>query len=169
MEMKNATVIFLTCVMFAGEAIGASPLLITDKIDAKKVIDGLPLINHEVLKSGNGRKKQLWSIKGYGEFSKLEIIGDDQSDADQVGMNCAVYDKNGKTVSPVAPSAPCHVMFVKLLSKFTSTPEAFAKMLLEEAVQSRRTADRTLDDFLFETDGEFSFVRRRSHLNRRWR
>jgi hypothetical protein len=146
--------------MFAGAAIGAAPLLITDKIDAKTVIAELPLTNHQVLKSGDGRKKQLWSIKGYG-YSRLEIIGDDQSDADQVGMNCATYDKNGKTVSPVDPSAPCHVLFVKLLAKFISTPEYLANGLLERAVHSKRTADQTLDDFSFETDGQFYFVRHR--------
>jgi hypothetical protein len=159
--MKRLIFILFVCV--AGAAVAGSPLLITDRIDSKKVTEGMPLVKSDVGKSGNGRVRHRWVIKGHG-MGRLEIIGNDQSDADLVGMHCVSYDKQGNGISPVPATARCHKLFVQLLSKFTSTPESFAKKLIEESAQSKATESRRLDDFSLESDGEFYFVRRWSRM-----
>lgn len=158
--LVSATILMFS--MVAADSNARTPLLINDKIDAARVIEGFPLTGRQVLKSGDGRKKQLWSIKGM-ETSAIEIIGNDQSDADQVAMHCVTFDKNGNAVSPVPTSAPCHVLFVRLLGKFTATPDSFAKKLIEESMRSKQTEARRLDDISLETDGEFYAIRRLRH------
>lgn len=163
--MKNMIVVFFVLLVSTG-ALAGSPLLISERIDAGLVIEGMPLTNHKILKSGNGRKKQLWSIKGH-EISTVEIIGKNQADADQVGMHCAVFDKQGNRISPVPADSPCHRIFVKLLSKFTTTPDAFARRLIEESSRSGITESRRLGDLSLEADGEFYMIRRWSRIGLR--
>jgi len=158
--MKSFIAFLLGCLLICSANAG-STLLTAKVIDASKVTEGMPITDHKILKSGDGRKKQLWSVQAMGN-STIEIIGNDQSDADQVGLRCVTFDKSGNADSPLLPNAQCHKLFVKLLAKFTSVPDSFAQKLIEESIRSGKTESRRLDDFSFETDGEFYFVRRLS-------
>lgn len=143
------------------------PDLLIDRIDAAKVIAGLPLSRHQVTESGNGRKKQQWKIKDAGPLGKLEIIGNNQSDADLIGWNCAQFDSAGNSISHVPPDMICHRFFVQVLGKFTSNPAALAEKLIVSAEKTKTTQSQRIGDFSFETGEGFYFVRRWSRLNAR--
>lgn len=143
----------------------ANPLLVTETINAAKVVEGLPLTKHEVAKSANGRKRQRWVIEGV-DSGKIEIIGNDQADADQVSMHCLTFDKAGNAIPAVSAKSPCQQLFIKLLAKFTTTPESFAKRIIEDAVKTKLTETRQLGSLSLESDGEFYAVRRLNRLTR---
>lgn len=157
------TLLLSVAILVAQSASAESHLLITERINAESISKEMPVADRKVLKSGDGRKKQSWSIKGV-DIGHIEIIGNDQSDADQAAMRCAAFDRHGNAASPVPEASACHRLFVKLLSGFTTTPERFAKNLIEESAKSGVTESRRLGDLSFETDGTFYFVRRWSRL-----
>lgn len=163
--MKTRFFLSLAVLAFTACSHAASPLLITEQIDSQKVIAALPVTKLDTGKIAPGKLRNRWTIKG-NLMGQIEIIGNNPVDADQVAMHCVTYDKSGNAVSPMASSARCHQLFVKLLSSFTKTPEWFAKELIVGALTSKGIESRRLDDLSLETDGEFYFVRRWSRLGK---
>jgi len=161
--MIGRCVLFIVYALLAGSAFAKAPTLIVDRIDTAAITEGLPLMNREATKSDGGKKKVVWDIKG-AELGRFEVIGNSQKDADTVAWQCSSYDKSGNSVPPVKADSYCHKLFVKVLSKITSTPEFFSKALISEAAASKATAIRTLDDFSIETDGKYFFIRRISRM-----
>lgn len=163
---KVWTLIFAITLIASGSAF-AQPKqeLLVYKLNASSIIKGLPLKNHESLKSGNGRTKQMWDIAGV-QYSRFEIIGDIQSDADQVDWSCHEYDKAGNSKSAVRDDSFCRKFFMQVLSKVLTQPEAAANDLLIKSKKIHpQTAAEKFGDFSIETDGEFYFIRRISRMH----
>lgn len=165
--MKTCIVIMVTlliicpCTAFAG---GQQPKLLVSKLDAKAVTHNLPLTEEEILKSGSGKTKHLWKIKGQ-QFGHFEVIGDDQNDADNVGWICAEYDKKGNKIKQVGPENFCYQFFVKVLRNIVDQPEYLANLLLVKAKQTApQSVSQEFGDISIETDGEFYFLRRLSRM-----
>ena len=162
-------VLFALLVAVAAAACGdketAPPKQITivDRIASTAVAEGLPLGKRSDTRSGDGRKKSVWPINDL-DFGKLEVIGNDQQDADLIAWNCVTFVASGEILPALPSSHFCHRLFVQVLGKFISTPDVIAKALLSEAARSRATAAHIVGDFSIETDGEFFFVRRWSRM-----
>jgi len=141
------------------------PELIVRQIDAVAVAAGLPFYGApKQTVGGNGRLKQVWQISG-SDMNKLEVIGNDQADADLVGWNCSDYNKAGDRIHPLDPASRCHKLFVQVLGKFVTEAPALASALIKEGVEiNPRSASKEVGDFSFETDGEYYFVRRISRM-----
>ena len=140
------------------------PKLLVNKLDAKVVTRGLPLTANGKLKSGAGKKKQIWKIKGQ-ELGHFEVIGNNQNDADNVGWSCSEYDKQGNRIKEIGPDRFCHKFFVKVLRNVVDQPDNLAKQLLVKAKQiNPQTAVEKFGDISIETDGEFYFLRRISRM-----
>lgn len=141
------------------------PKLLVSKLDAKVVTRGLPLTSNEKLKSGAGKKKQLWKIKDQ-EMGHFEVIGNNQNDADNVGWSCSEYDKQGNRIREIGPDKVCHKFFVKVLRNVVDQPENLAKQLLIKAKQiNPQAAVDNFGDISIETDGKYYFLRRISRMN----
>ncbi len=140
------------------------PKLLISKLEARVVTQGLPLTSNEKLKSGSGKTKQVWKIKGQ-QVGHFEVIGNNQNDADNVGWSCSEYDKQGNRIKNIGPDRFCHKLFVKVLRNVVDQPENLAKQLLSTATQSRPQAVvEKFGDISVETDGEFYFLRRISRM-----
>lgn len=136
------------------------PKLLVNKLDVKFVTRGLPLTSNEKLKSGTGKKKQVWKIKGQ-ELGHFEVIGNNQNDADNVGWSCSEYDKQGNRIKEIGPDKFCHKFFVKVLRNVVDQPENLAKQLLNKAAHNNsQAAILNFGDISIETDREFYFLRR---------
>ncbi len=164
--LVTLTTILLVIFCKVSEADPQHDLLI-NKLDHKIITRNLPLQEKEIFKSGNGRVKQLWKIRGplIGNF---EIIGNNQNDADSIGWNCSEYDKQGTRLKASDPKRSCHKFFVKVLKNIVTSPEALAIQLLTQGEASRlRVAIYKFHpgDISIETDGEFYAVRRISRMN----
>lgn len=143
----------------------SKPSLLADKLAANSIIKGLPLEKHETLKSGNGRTKQMWQIVG-AQYSRFEIIGDIQSDADSVGWNCVEFDEAGNSKSPVRDESFCRKFFIQVLGNILTKPETVANNLLIKSKNIYpQTAIREFGDFSIETDGEYYSIRRLSRMH----
>lgn len=139
-------------------------LLLIHRLDASVLIRGLPLLNHQVLRSGDGRTKQLWDIKGV-EFATFEVIGNIQSDADSVGWQCHEFDADGNVQSPARDSSFCRKFFVNVLKTVVDRPTDVADdLILAAEAKSPGAAIKRLGDISIETDGEFYSLRRLSRL-----
>lgn len=137
-------------------------ILKVDKIDSEAVVLGLPVDLHEIVKSGNGKVKQVWRIVADDnqEYLKFEVIGDNQQDADLIAWNCEQFDKAGAAVSQVQESSFCHSFFINVLEKFLTNPELVTVGLLNKVKESQANAIHEVGDFSFETDGRYYFIRR---------
>lgn len=143
----------------------SKPSLLVDRLAAHSIIKGLPLENHQTIKSGDGRTKQWWRIAGI-PYASFEIIGDIQSDADLVGWQCAEFDSAGNYASPVRDESFCRKFFIQVLGNILKKPEAVANDLLIKAKKIQpQTAIREFSDFSIETNGRFYFIRRLSRMN----
>jgi len=133
----------------------------TDKIDGKALSSMLSLYGRKESASGNGRVKTLWSIKGL-KSGSVEIIGNNQKDADQIGWQTPEFDTSGNYVK-ITSSTFTYRFFVKTLAYFVDKPNTLADELLIEAdPKINKTASRCIGDLSFETDGIYFFVRHNS-------
>lgn len=133
--------------------------LIIDRIDASAITRGLQLSHEERGTSDNGRVRVRWTIK---DLNRLEIIGNDQADADLVGWSCSTYDGSGNYISPVPIDSPCGKFFESLLANVVSSPNDLAQKLLNRTHKTSGDAIWVSGDFSIETNGQFFFVRRTS-------
>lgn len=141
-----------------------APRLLITKLDSKAITQRLPLSGHKWLTSGAGKKKQWWTIKGVPD-STFEIIGNNQSDADNVGWSCSEFDKAGNRVKQTSPDRLCHAFFVKVLDGIVDDPQLLARRLIEEGEKTKpQAAWWRSGDISIESDGEFYFVRRWSRM-----
>jgi hypothetical protein len=152
---------FLAALVFA-LPLAASAKPIVSKLDASTITKGLPLEGRVQTKSGDGRTKQVWQIKGVAN-ARFETIGKNQSDADNVGWNCAEYDKAGSLVRPTSSQSFCHQLFARVLGSVVDNPAELAKQLTAQAATGRNAVQR-FGDIAIETDGEYFFVRRVSRI-----
>jgi hypothetical protein len=161
-----ATLYLIGCGVSSSDLSVNDVILNVDKIDSEVVIAGLPLDQHLNTESGNGRVKQTWRIiaDDKQEYLKLEIIGNNQSDADLMAWNCAQFDSSGSYKDQTPESSFCHTLFVKVLDKFISNPETIAERLLNESKVSKIRAIYETGDLSFETDGQYYFIRRISRI-----
>jgi hypothetical protein len=135
-------------------------ILLVERIDAKVVTSGLPISGMSVDRSSNGQKRVTWKVAGAGPLGHLEIIGNDQSNADQVGFACAEFDAKGNLATQMREDSLCRKLYGVLLSHFVTDGPALATKLMEQAEQNKRTAALIVGDFSFDTFEGFSFVRR---------
>lgn len=155
------TLILLSFFPVITKADGAPQLLI-NKLNSESIIKGLPLTGREVGQSGNGKKKQRWSIKGLDQQT-FEIIGDLQSDADLVGWQCVEFDPKGNIASAVREKSLCRLFFISVLKNVVTNSESLANDLLIKAEKIKpSSAVRRFADLSIETDSEFYFIRRES-------
>ncbi len=142
----------------------ANVTLLSGRISATSITKGLPLEGHETTASGDGRKKQRWSIVG-AEYAHFEVIGDIQADADLAGWNCAEYDKVGAFKNPATDDSFCKKFFSLVLRNLLSEPESVANDLLLKAKKiSPQMAILEVGDISVETDGKYYFIRRKSRI-----
>lgn len=141
-------------------------ILKVDKIDSEVVIAGLPIDKHENAESDNGRVKQVWRIKADDkqDHLKLEVIGNNQADADLMAWNCAQFDAAGNYKDQSPKSSFCHTFFVKVLDRFVSNPDVLAESLLSKSKGSAVNAIREIGNLSFETDGQYYFIRKISRI-----
>jgi hypothetical protein len=133
---------------------------LAERIDAAEVIHGLPISEMSVATSSNGRKRVTWKVAGGGPLGSLEIIGNDQSNADQVGLVCDEFDDKGGVATHMRADSLCRKLYGVLLSHFVTDGPALATKLMEQAEQNKRSAALIVGDFSFDTFEGFSFVRR---------
>jgi len=132
---------------------------IVDQLDANTVTHGLSISRKETGESDNGRVRVRWAIK---DNDQLEIVGDDQSDADLIAWHCGSYGAADNYLSPVPLDSFCGTFFKSLLTNIVSSPSEVASKLLTHADSIKGTAIWSSGDFSVETDGQFFFVRRQS-------
>lgn len=137
--------------------------LTAERIDVAAVQIGLPLINRENTKSGDGRSKTVWVIDGF-DAGKFEVIGNNQSDADSISWNCSKFDDSGSKISQADKNSFCSILFSGVLEKFVTNNRDLAARLIGNAESRKENEVFEIGDFSFETDGEFYFVRRLSRI-----
>lgn len=138
------------------------------KLDWEKLTKGLPLTKHKWLRSGNNRKKQWARIKTVPEYmGSIELIGNDQKDADLFGGNCNEFDKQGNSVWPWKKDGPCYTFFTKLMGNVSDTPEALRDFLIADATRKQPvTGELRRGDLSFELSRDsFFFIRRWSRID----
>lgn len=128
-------------------------------INASEIIRGVKLGKMESGESGNGRTRIRWSLN---ERDKLEIIGNDQSDADVVAWQCNTFDKAGKFLMP-AEGSVCFKFFESVLSNVVYSPRDVANSLIFKAVPNENYAKISGNNILIETDGSLFFIRNEDH------
>ena len=156
----NKFILALVMCVFAIPAQTAEIKVIANKIDVTQSIKGLPLKNKEARKSDNGRNKVVWEIAG-ADHGGLEIIGNKSTDADVLAWSCAMYDKQGMSISPSDPKHLCHRLLVQVLSNFVTEPQKLALWLTQVPKGVAGTAIYQLPPFHIESDNLFFAVRRR--------
>lgn len=139
-------------------------VLLVERIDAAVITGGLPISEMSIATNSNGRKRVTWKVAGAGPLGHLEIIGNDQSNADQVGFACEEFDDKGGAATNMRADSLCRKLYGVLLSHFVTDGPALATKLMEQAEQNKRAADLIVGDFSFDTFEGFSFVRRISRL-----
>lgn len=162
----SAAFAFFAFVAFVNMAKAAeqSNILLISRLDWKAITKNLPLADKKITKSGTGKTKQVWKIKG-NQFAQLEVIGNNQNDADSVGWNCSEFDRNGNQIKQFSPESFCYRFFVRVLANVVGKPDVLAKKLLAQATQIHpRAATETFGDITIETDGEYYFLRRASRI-----
>jgi hypothetical protein len=138
--------------------------LTADRIDASALVIGLPLSEKTVALSGNGRRRVTWKVSGTDALSSLEIIGNNQGDADHVGFSCAEFDAAGNSLPETRPGSLCRKLYGTLLSHFVTDGQQLADTLMAQAEKQKYTAGLIIGDFSFESYDGFNFVRRMSRL-----
>lgn len=170
--MKSITLVLfvITCLLSCSDKAPDSnykeSVLKVASINSEVVIVDLPLDQHLNTESGNGRVKQTWRIiaDDKQEHLKLEVIGNNQADADLMAWSCVQFDSGGSYKDQTPKSSFCHTFFVKVLDKFISNPEAISERLMNETKVSKIRAIYETGDLSFETNGEFYFIRRISRI-----
>lgn len=133
------------------------PHLLIQSLDAAKITQNLPITDITLGKSDNGRTRVRWTIHG---VSKFEIIGNDQSNADEVAWSCGTFDKQGSFITPVPINSFCGKFFVSVLSNVISSPKTTASALLKRAADVQPAmAHRQFGNIRIETDGTYFFIR----------
>lgn len=161
---KMAAVIFCVGLAQASFDADARQATTSDALSAAVFAKTLPLANRQVTKSGDGRMKQQWTIRGI-DRGKFEMIGNVQNDADLLGWNCAEYDSKGEYLNPSAEASFCRNFFITVLKQLVPNPDATALDLLQKTLKTKpASVTRQIGDLLIETDGEFYFVRRKSRM-----
>lgn len=161
--MKAFLLALLSFAVIVSAEAGPTKLLVSE-LDASVISKGLPLHSRESLKSGDGRKKQLWKIKGQ-DFGHFEVIGNNQKDADTVAWSCVDYDKAGNTIKETGKGSRCQTFFANVLRSVVDTPAEVAALLLTQSVRKApRSAILVINDISIETDGQFYFIRHVSRL-----
>lgn len=141
--------------------VAAKLKIINSQLDSKAIIAGLSLSAPSKDKSDNGRIRQRWTIR---DTDQLEIVGDNQNDADVIAWKCGEYDNSDNLVSPVPLQSFCGKLFIAILNNITSNSDDIANKLLLETSQTQTDASWTSEDISIETDGYFYIIRRTSRM-----
>lgn len=167
--MKKIVALGLLLWLLAAGASFADPMIIPakirmDSLDAGVLMKGLPLQGREVGESDNGRLRVRWKIRG-ARYSVIEVIGDDQHDADTIGWQCQQFDKAGDRIEQ-GKDTFCGQFFIKVLSPLVTNAELIAGYLIDHAKMNTegQSSVLTYGDLSIETDGRFYFLRRISRM-----
>jgi hypothetical protein len=145
--------------------IASGTQLTVDVIDSSALRSGLGLIDRALGESGDGRMRVRWhlpaSVGPANTPDRLEIIGNDQADADLVAWTCTSFDESGSFVRPT-PTSRCGKFFRSVLANIVTNPDDLTSALLARADDTRGTAYWISGDFSVETDSQYYFIRRES-------
>lgn len=131
------------------------------QLDHERILTGLTLTTPSQDKSDNGRYRQRWVIR---DIDMLEIIGDNQNDADVIAWKCGEYDGSGNNVNPVPLQSFCGKFFIAILKNIVTDPDHLASSLLLETSETKQDAYWISEDISIETDGYFYTIRRTSRM-----
>lgn len=110
-------------------------------MDADSLVKGLRLTGHQEMQSGDGRLKQRWYIAGLPEAqASLEIIGDNQKDADLLSGHCSEYNAQGSTVFPWPEQGACRQLLRGILTNTVNQPEELTNAMITKAAAAAPTA-----------------------------
>jgi hypothetical protein len=165
---KVVAILMLIFVNIAHAAPDVKVTLQNGKIDSRLIMKGLSIGKKEQGKSDNGRLRSRWKINGT-EFGTVEIIGNNQADADLLGGSCSEFNKAGNEVWPWTKNSNCRKLFVKLMENTVDKPEQTAEFLIKNATQKApQCGEIRIGDISIELskEGGYFFIRRWSRINR---
>lgn len=109
--------------------------MLVTSLDAKQLTKGLKLTNHQITRSNLDRVKHTWDIPLMMTDAGMEIIGDNQADADVMAWHCWEHDAAGDRIPAAGASSLCRRLFERVLSNVVTQPVAVADYLLARAVR----------------------------------
>lgn len=137
------------------------PIIRTEIINSDSIKKYIPITSRQKLLSGSGKTKTLWKISG-SELGQFEIIGNNQSDADQIGWQIPEFDERGNSLA-ISKSKLAHDIFTSVLSLYLANSQEVANDMLSELENNGpKTVARIFGDLSIETDGTYSFIRHQS-------
>lgn len=143
-----AAIVLLTSCSEPAQTVGepsASPAIQllepSGQLNADALLKGLSLTDPEQLQSGRGTKKHRWNIAGIDPAqASLEVIGNNQQDADLLGGHCTEYNVQGEAVFPWSEQGACRKLLHALLANTVNRPAALADDLIAAAAAAAPTA-----------------------------
>lgn len=110
-------------------------------MDADRLVKGLRLTGRQEMRSGDGRLKQRWYIAGLSEAqASLEVIGNNQQDADLLGGHCTEYNAQGDAVFPWPEQGACRRLLLGILANTVNHPDELTNAIIAEAAAAAPTA-----------------------------
>lgn len=111
------------------------------QLNADTLLKGLSLTNPEQLQSGRGTKKHRWNIVGIDPAqASLEVIGNNQQDADLLGGHCTEYSPQGNAVFPWTEQGACRRLLLGILANTVNRPDELTTAIIAAAVAAAPTA-----------------------------